>query len=85
MIEQEENMYRFRISAANCLIACAGHGLAAANEWRKIGPEGGSALFVVVDSRNSSTLYAATAVGVFKSVDRGATWSNAGLMGYKET
>jgi photosystem II stability/assembly factor-like uncharacterized protein len=37
---------------------------------------------LAVDPQNSRTLYAWTAVGVFKSLDQGASWSNSGLMGF---
>jgi photosystem II stability/assembly factor-like uncharacterized protein len=52
------------------------------NPWTAIGPEGGSVRLMAVDPHNSSTVYAGTAVGIFKSQDRAASWSNSGLIGY---
>jgi photosystem II stability/assembly factor-like uncharacterized protein len=39
-------------------------------------------LSVVIDPQNSNIVYASTPVGVFKSSDRGANWTNSGLIGY---
>src|SRR5947209_7335316 len=52
------------------------------NQWTNIGPEGGSVHSLAIDPKNSRTVYAGTAVGIFKSQDQGASWSNSGLMGY---
>lgn len=48
-------------------------------QWRSVGPDGGGITTLVVDPERSSTLYAGTASGVFKSIDGGRTWSSAGL------
>ena len=37
----------------------------------------GSYVFLVVDPKNSGTLYAANNAGLFKSTDRAASWSEA--------
>src|SRR5215475_12187015 len=52
----------------------------------RVGPEGGRISSIVVDPSDSNTLYAVpdygvSNPGVFKSTDRGATWSYSGLMG----
>ena len=48
-----------------------------------IGPEGGTFRSLVVGPQDPRTLYAgARTAGVFKSIDGGANWSNAGLSGF---
>jgi photosystem II stability/assembly factor-like uncharacterized protein len=46
-----------------------------------VGPEGGIVYSIVVDPSDSNTLYSVSETGVFKSTDRGATWSYSGLAG----
>jgi hypothetical protein len=66
------------------LAVCAGPWTvwAGNDRWTNIGPEEGGVIALAVDPQNSSTVYAGTAVGVFKSDDRGASWRNAGVTGY---
>ena len=45
------------------------------NAWTPFGPEGTDVTILAVDPVNSSTLYARTPVGVYKSRDEGSTWS----------
>jgi len=47
----------------------------------RVGPEGGRVDSIVVDPSDSNTVYAVSDTGVFKSTDRGTTWSYSGLMG----
>ena len=47
----------------------------------RVGPEGGRVNSIVVDPSDSNTVYAVSDTGVFKSTDRGTTWSYSGLMG----
>jgi len=47
----------------------------AAVVWTPIGPNGGTAVMVAVAPSAPDVLFAATTGGVFKSTDRGATWS----------
>ena len=54
---------------------------AGTNEWTNVGPEGGNILPLAVDPHDSANVWAGTRVGVFRSRDRGANWSNAGLTG----
>src|SRR6266852_3737549 len=51
------------------------------NEWTSLGPDGGGANALVIDPQTTSTVYALTFAGIFKSMDGGATWSavNSGL------
>lgn len=51
------------------------------NSWTGIGPEGGAINALAIDPMTSSTLYAGTAGGVYKSTDSGDNWSavNNGL------
>src|ERR1051326_4312609 len=63
-------------------ILASGMALADANEWSVVGPEGGAILSLVIDPQDLATFYAATGVGVFKTRDGGATWSNAGSIGF---
>src|SRR5262249_32210052 len=55
---------------------------AGANSWTNVGPEGGSARFLVADPQNPAVIYAVTGVGLFKSNDGGENWANAGLIGW---
>lgn len=55
---------------------------AALNRWTSAGPDaGGPVLDLAVDPTNPSIVYAATLGGVFRSVDRGESWTaaNTGL------
>src|SRR5215469_8502455 len=55
---------------------------AGTNEWTNVGPEGGpNILPMAVDPNDSANVWAGTSVGVFRSRDRGTSWSNAGLTG----
>jgi len=54
---------------------------AGTNQWTGIGPAGADVRALAVDPSTAATSYAATAAGVFKSVDAGGSWSaaNTGL------
>src|SRR2546428_2537694 len=45
------------------------------NAWTPFGPEGTDVTILAVDPVSSSTLYARTPVGVYKSRDEGSAWS----------
>jgi hypothetical protein len=45
------------------------------NVWTSLGPDGGSIQAIAIDPLNSSTMYAATGAGLFKSADAGASWT----------
>ena len=62
-------------------ILAAGIVSAGINEWTNGGPEGLGATFLVFDPQDPATLYTGTAVGLFKSIDGGANWTNTGLIG----
>jgi hypothetical protein len=53
------------------------------NVWTGRGPDGGEVSALVIDPQNTSTVYAATGNGVFKTTDGGASWraASAGLPG----
>ncbi len=50
-----------------------------ADAWSQIGPDGGAVNSVAVDPVSTSTVYAGTYGGAFKSTDAGAHWSLTGL------
>lgn len=54
---------------------------AGTNQWIGIGPAGADVRALAVDPLTATTIYAATAAGVFKSADAGGSWSaaNTGL------
>src|SRR5947209_2450605 len=52
------------------------------NRWSSNGPDGGEVLSLAIDPSNSATIYAGTAVGLFKSTNGGATWSISLAGGY---
>ena len=49
--------------------------LAGTNQWTNIGPDAGHVFALVLDPKNSLTLYASTNTGLFKTRDGGASWS----------
>ncbi len=51
-----------------------GGGAVVAGSWEAIGPEGGVVYALAADPSARSTVYAATASGVYKSIDAGVTW-----------
>lgn len=61
------------ISAAGVLTLSL-QALAGNNVWTQFGPSGGFVSDVAVDPANPTTVYAATAGGVYKSLDRGDSW-----------
>ncbi len=63
-------------------VLTAGTAWAQVNQWKNVGPEAAGAGFLVFDPVDPSAIYAGTAVGLFKSNDGGASWSNAGLIGW---
>src|SRR5205809_4873983 len=52
------------------------------NKWSSNGPDGGEVLSLAIDPSNPATIYAGTAVGLFKSTNGGATWSISLAGGY---
>src|SRR5579863_2870760 len=55
-----------------------------AASWKPVGGIGGGVNALVIDPKNTSTLYAATVFGISKSTDGGASWywaSSSGLAG----
>jgi photosystem II stability/assembly factor-like uncharacterized protein len=44
------------------------------NVWKSLGPDGGGPFFLAIDPQSSSTVYALTPAGIFKSQDSGASW-----------
>lgn len=66
------------LAAALALASCPHSAHAGLNVWTSSGPDGAGVTALVVDPGASGTLYAGTAGnGVFKSIDRGATWREA--------
>lgn len=51
--------------------------LAGAGSWHGLGPTGGNVGHIIADVDSPDTFYAETRAGVFRSVDRGATWTAA--------
>src|SRR4029077_1713219 len=49
------------------------------NLWTSGGPAGGQVSTLAIDPSKSTTLYAGTQFGVFKSVDGGGSWTDLGL------
>ncbi len=47
------------------------------NVWTSIGPPGGSVQALAIDPDHPETLYAATNIGIFKSTDGAASWTEA--------
>src|SRR5262249_17472871 len=67
---------RFLLSAV-ILVSCSDVARAA-GRWTNLGPGGGGTVYgVAFDPKSPLTLYAGTSAGVFKSIDRGASWSPA--------
>src|SRR5262245_50228526 len=54
----------------NSVAACAG-----TDVWTSLGPDGGLVGSLVIDPRNSQTVYALTLAGLSKSTDGGSNWS----------
>ena len=54
-----------------------GRGWAGDNVWTSIGPFGGSARALAIDSQNPGTVYVGTSGGVFRTTNGGANWSGA--------
>ena len=63
------------------LSLCQGSLYAGVNIWTSNGPDGGYVSSLVIDPKNPSILYTGTGIGIYKSLDGGATWSaiNQGL------
>ncbi len=67
----------FQIAAVTLTFAFALPSLAGENRWTSQGPYGGDVATMAVDPANPSILYAGTiGNGIFKSSDRGASWSS---------
>jgi photosystem II stability/assembly factor-like uncharacterized protein len=77
-----EHRRSLRAVALAAVLVTASSQTVAAGQWAQIGPPGGSINALAADSGDPSTVYAATdGGGVFKSTDRGSTWTamNQGL------
>jgi len=63
------------------LSLCQGSLYAGVNIWTCNGPDGGYVSSLVIDPKNPSILYTGTGIGIYKSLNGGATWSaiNQGL------
>jgi hypothetical protein len=72
-----QSMRLDRIALLALLTAVTGAG-----PWNNVGPQGGTPGAWLFDPADSNTIYAPTAVGVFKSTDGGLTFANAGLSGW---
>jgi hypothetical protein len=68
-----------RTAAALALWTWAGTVGAQSGAWSTSGPPGSDVHCLVADPSNPSTLYAGTSVGIFRSVDAGASWELAGV------
>jgi hypothetical protein len=65
-------------SLAALLLPCTV--MAGTDRWTPIGPDGGGVSALAINPNTPSTLYAGTnTAGVFKSTDRGSTWSPASV------
>jgi photosystem II stability/assembly factor-like uncharacterized protein len=51
------------------------------NQWTSNGPNGEHVFALAIDPGNTTRIYAATIGGVYRSTDRGGSWTNAGLDG----
>lgn len=72
-------MRRFSILCALCLALLAAPLAAQEGAWTRIGPDGGDITALAAAPSRPALLYAATQNGsVFRSLDRGETWSFAG-------
>jgi hypothetical protein len=60
---------------ALALVAWATPAGAGINTWTSSGPEGGAVRALAIDPATPTTLYAATAGGVFKSTNSGGAWA----------
>lgn len=65
------------VAASVCFFAAAVPLHAGTNQWTGIGPAGADIRAMAVDPLASTTIYAATGAGVFRSVDGGGSWSAA--------
>src|SRR5690348_1137385 len=63
------------------LLSFAGIAAAGVNGWTTNGPTGEQILAMVIDPANTATIYVGTPGGVFKSTNRGGSWTaiNSGL------
>jgi len=52
-----------------------------ADSWKSVGPYGGKINSLAISRTNPDVIYASTANGVFKTVDGGQSWGQAGLSG----
>src|SRR5215475_3864783 len=69
---------RMLLSVLVGVASCPGLAHAVTGGWTNLGPGGGSYVYgIAFDPRSPQTLYAATSAGVFKSADRGASWTAA--------
>ena len=70
-------MGRFVLLAVMAAWAMVGIGAlrAGTNVWTSLRPASGPVTAIAIDPQNSGAVYAATGAGLFKSGDRGASWS----------
>jgi len=80
MKSEKRSAHMFCLAILAAATLCAG-----TNQWTNVGPELGGVRLLVTDLQDPATVYAATGVGVFKSKDQGANWSNSGLLGWPVT
>src|SRR5262249_25879505 len=77
---KSDNPFAPRIAILAALLTLFGTGLpnlwAGSSKWTSIGPFGGTIQSLAIDPQNSTTLYAGTSSGVFKSIDGGLSWDN---------
>jgi photosystem II stability/assembly factor-like uncharacterized protein len=67
-----------KVLTALVILAAAPHVRGQSGVWEVNGPQGGNVYCVAADPSHPATLYAGTALGVFKSVDGGANWAASG-------
>jgi len=68
-----------RFAAALALLAAANAAAGQSGVWTTRGPVGGNVYCLAQDPSRSSTLYAGTARGVYKTEDGGASWRPSGV------
>jgi len=71
-------MIRRLAAVAAALLGCASAGVAFAQTWRGLGPEGGVVHLLLADPFVEGRVYAAGAAGLFRSEDAGRHWRSLG-------
>ena len=70
-------VFRSVAAVSACYFAVAVPVHAGTNQWTGIGPVGVDVRYMAVNPLLSTTIYAATGTGVFRSIDGGVSWSGA--------